>query len=146
MSSLWVYAQTVKSYLSPPLSESLVWWFVPGSALGHLSQPPGVQGPTHTPTCTTPDPYTQGCQPFVGLPQGGALTPSLTQYMGDLYYHLLYITSSSYIHHPHLCPAGVTSCHCCCHIVLPSPPSSLSCCGICHGHNIVVAFVMLVLS
>ena len=38
MSSLWVYAQTVESYPSPSLSESLVWWFILGSALGHLKE------------------------------------------------------------------------------------------------------------
>ena len=38
-SSLWVYAQTVESYFLPLSSESLVWWFVLGPALGRLNDP-----------------------------------------------------------------------------------------------------------
>ena len=115
-------------------------------------QPPGVRGPTRTPTCTTPAPAHPRVWVIpmgVGVPTLHGFTPgwgtfALThtvQYIGDII--LLFTIHSSYIRCHHLHPAGMTSCHHCCCVVLPSSPSSPSCRGICHGHDVVVTFVVL---
>ena len=117
-------------------------------------QPLGVWGPTCTSTHTTPAPAHPRVQVIpmgVGVPTLHGFTPgwgtfTLThtvQYVRDII--LLFTIHSSYIRRRHLHPAGMTSCHHCCRVVLPLSPLLPSCRGICHGHDVVVAFIVLAL-
>ena len=139
----------IHSHMMPDNIHQTVMVMYLGNSRG---QPLGVRGPTRTPTHTTPAPIHPRVRVIptgVGVPTLHGFTPgwgtfALThtvQYIGDII--LLFTIHSSYIRRHRLRPAGMMSCCHCCRIILPLSPLSPSCCGICHGHDVVIAFIVL---